>query len=59
MEEVQKKGSITKGLKGTDKHIVEYLRNKNVSEDVLMEFTRSQVDQTKATPEILDLDTLL
>lgn len=41
LEEVKKKGSITQGLKGSDKHIVEYLRDKNVSEEVLMEFTRS------------------
>jgi ribosome biogenesis GTPase A len=28
-------------------------------EEVIMEFRRSQVDPTKAAPEILDLDTLL
>jgi hypothetical protein len=50
---------MKEGLSGSDKHIVEYLREQNVSEEVLLEFTRSQVDHTKATPEILDLNTLL
>ena len=41
IEEIKKKGDLTQGLKGSDKHIVEYLREQNVSEEVLMEFTRS------------------
>ena len=59
MKEFQSKKSMIDGLSGQDKHIVEYLRDQNVSEEVLLEFTRSQVDNSKASPEILDLNTLL
>ena len=56
---MEKRSSVTQGLKGSHKHLIEYLRNNNVSEDVIRELQRSSVDQTKATPEILDIDTLL
>ena len=42
-----------------DKDLVEHLRSQNVSQDVIMELTRSKVDPTRGGPEILDINALM
>ncbi len=42
-----------------DKDLLDYLEDHNVPMDVLMEIKRSKVNPNSATPEILDLDTLM
>lgn len=49
----------TEPIPAGDKSVIDFLRQQNMPEEVIMEFRRSQVDPNKAAPEILDLDTLL
>lgn len=47
------------GASKEDADLVEQLRKQNVSQDIIMELTRSKVNSKKGSPEILDLDVLM
>ncbi len=59
LAEFELKEATKAGVSREDADLVEQLRKQNVSQDIIMELTRSKVNPKKGAPEILDLDVLM
>ena len=59
LAEFEVKEARKAGTSKEDADLVEQLRKQNVSQDIIMELTRSKVNPKKGSPEILDLDVLM
>jgi hypothetical protein len=59
LAEFELKEAMKAGASKEDADLVEQLRKQNVSQDIIMELTRSKVNPKKGSPEILDLDVLM
>ena len=59
LAEFEVKEAMKAGASKEDADLVEQLRKQNVSQDIIMELTRSKVNPKKGSPEILDLDVLM